>query len=69
MTDSIDKRPARAPSDLPRRARASASDSASRDTRPVPVCWPFPAGSQNATDKAVKLKPYLPPKRRSINQF
>ena len=67
MTDAIDKRSARPPSDLPRRARAS--DGASRDTRPVPVCWPFPEGSQNATDKAVKLKPYVPPKRRSINQF
>ena len=69
MTDSIDKRPARTPSDLPRRARASASDSASRDAHLAPVCWPFPAGSQNATDKAVKLKPYVPPKRRSINQY
>jgi hypothetical protein len=33
------------------------------------VCWPFPAGSQNDTDKAVKLKPYAPPKRRTLNQF
>ena len=69
MTDSIDKRPARTPSDLPRRARASALDADSRGAQPAPVCWPFPAGSQNATDKAVKLKPYVPPKRRSINQF
>ena len=67
MTDAIDKRSARPPSDLPRRARAS--DGASRDAHLAPVCWPFPAGSQNATDKAVKLKPYVPPKRRSINQF
>jgi hypothetical protein len=69
MTDSIDKRPARAPSDLPRRARASASDADPRDTHQVPVCWPFPAGSQNDTDKAVKLKPYVPPKRRTFNQY
>jgi hypothetical protein len=33
------------------------------------VCWPFPAGSQNDTDKAVKLKPYVPPKRRTLNQY
>jgi hypothetical protein len=32
-------------------------------------CWPFPAGSQNDTDKAVKLKPYVPPKRRTLNQY
>jgi hypothetical protein len=69
MTDSIDKRSARRPSDLPRRARASASDNAARDTQPAPLCWPFPAGSQNDTDKAVKLKPYVPPKRRTLNQF
>jgi hypothetical protein len=69
MTDSIDKRPVRRPSDLPRRARASASDNAARDTQSAPVCWPFPAGSQNDTDKAVKLKPYVPPKRRTLNQF
>ncbi len=35
----------------------------------VPLCWPFPPGSQNHTDKAVKLKPYVPPKRRSLNQY
>lgn len=35
----------------------------------APLCWPFPPGSQNHTDKAVKLKPYVPPKRRSLNQF
>ena len=34
-----------------------------------PLCWPFPPGSQNNTDKAVKLKPYVPPKRRSLNQY
>ena len=34
-----------------------------------PLCWPFPPASQNHTDKAVKLKPYVPPKRRSLNQF
>jgi hypothetical protein len=32
-------------------------------------CWPFPVGSQNHTDKAVKLKPYVPPKRRTLNQY
>lgn len=35
----------------------------------VALCWPFPPGSQNHTDKAVKLKPYVPPKRRSLNQY
>lgn len=33
------------------------------------LCWPFAAGSQNDTDKAVKLKPYVPPKRRTLNQY
>lgn len=33
------------------------------------LCWPFPPGSQNHTDKAVRLKPYTPPKRRSLNQY
>lgn len=33
------------------------------------LCWPFPPGSQNHTDKAVKLKPYVPPKRRSLNTY
>lgn len=37
--------------------------------RVPPLCWPFPPGSQNHTDKAVKLKPYVPPKRRSLNQY
>ncbi len=37
--------------------------------RVPPLCWPFPPGSQNHTDKAVRLKPYVPPKRRSLNQF
>ena len=37
--------------------------------RAAPLCWPFPPGSQNQTDKAVKLKPYVPPKRRSLNQY
>lgn len=31
--------------------------------------WPFAAGSQNQTEKAVKLKPYVPPKRRGLNQY
>ena len=35
----------------------------------APLCWPFPPGSQNHTDKAVRLKPYVPPKRRAMNQF
>lgn len=40
-----------------------------RAARVPPLCWPFPPGSQNHTDKAVRLKPYTPPKRRSLNQF
>lgn len=43
-------------------------DEALRERVPA-FCWPFPAGSQNHTEKAVKLKPYVPPKRRSLNQF
>ena len=43
-------------------------DDAPRERVPA-LCWPFPAGSQNHTEKAVKLKPYVPPKRRSLNQF
>lgn len=40
------------------------------DKAPVaPLCWPFPVGSQNNTDKAIKLKPYVPPKKRSLNQY
>jgi hypothetical protein len=35
----------------------------------APLCWPFPIGSQNNTDMAVKLKPYVPPKRRTLNQY
>ncbi|MDO9279385.1 MAG: hypothetical protein Q7U05_12585 [Polaromonas sp.] len=33
------------------------------------LCWPFPPGSQNDTDKAVKLKPYVPLKHRTLNQY
>lgn len=45
------------------------ADGAASATVMVPLCWPFPPGSQNHTDKAVKLKPYVPPKRRSLNQY
>ncbi len=33
------------------------------------LSWPFAPGSQNHTDKAIRLKPYTPPKRRSLNQY
>lgn len=49
------------------RPRPGADEASAPGT--VPLCWPFPAGSQNHTDKAVKLKPYVPPKRRSLNQY
>jgi len=61
--------------ELKRAARgsaASASDSDQSDTSAktnAALCWPFPAGSQNDTDKAVQLKPYVPPKRRTLNQY
>ena len=48
-------------------ARAMSAPNASKEN--VALCWPFPAGSQNDTDKAVKLKPYVPPKRRTLNQY
>jgi hypothetical protein len=57
-------------------AAGSAHDGAGTDaaadpnTRADPAPrWPFAAGSQNQTDKAVKLKPYVPPKRRGLNQY
>ena len=34
-----------------------------------PLCWPFPPGSQNHTEKAIKPRPYTPPKRRSLHPF
>ncbi len=55
-----------------RRARAKASSSPTApDAGPsnVTLCWPFPAGSQNDTEKAVQLKPYAPLKRRTLNQY
>ena len=48
-------------------ARATSARDASKAS--AALCWPFPAGSQNDTDKAVKLKPYVPPKRRTLNQY
>ena len=53
----------------PRNVRAAASGTTPSKMPTVPLCWPFPPGSQNHTDKAVKLKPYVPPKRRSLNQY
>jgi len=53
------------------RANAACESDASKNEKSVKVndalCWPFPAGSQNDTDKAVTLKPYVPPKRRTLN--
>ncbi len=48
------------------RARSTTKGESSEAALP---CWPFPVGSQNDTDKAVKLKPYVPPKRRTLNQY
>ncbi len=50
------------------RARSSAKSDSQSQQGALP-CWPFPVGSQNDTDKAVKLKPYVPPKRRTLNQY
>jgi hypothetical protein len=70
MTDQssdLDK----APSDAKRGSRRGASAAApvAQGNAQVALCWPFPVGSQNNTDKAVKLKPYVPPKRRTLNQY
>ena len=46
-----------------------AKSSQDTDKANAAQCWPFPAGSQNDTDKAVKLKPYVAPKRRTLNQY
>ncbi len=62
MTDERNERP----------KRSTDSPQASPQAKPgheTPPRWPFPAGSQNDTDKAVKLKPYVPPKRRTLNQY
>jgi hypothetical protein len=61
----------KAPRDAKRsyRRSASAAAPAAQDKAQVTLCWPFPVGSQNDTDKAVKLKPYVPPKRRTLNQY
>jgi hypothetical protein len=67
MTDPTNKRPGRTAPPLPRRARAA--DTARADQPHASLCWPFPAGSQNNTDKAVTLKPYVPPKRRTLNTY
>lgn len=82
MTDERNERLKRAdqttPDAKPRGSRsapkADARDSrenavASEQGRSALPCWPFPVGSQNDTDKAVKLKPYVPPKRRTLNQY
>ena len=56
----------------PRKAASRQARAASRLDAPkvnAALCWPFPAGSQNNTDAAVKLKPYVPPKRRTLNQY
>ena len=51
-----------------RESKSGLSNAKSSDANEA-LCWPFPAGSQNDTDKAVKLKPYVPPKRRTLNQY
>lgn len=53
----------------PTREPAPGKAATSPQAQVPPLCWPFPPGSQNHTDKAVKLKPYVPPKRRSLNQY
>jgi len=50
-------------------SEASATNAQNASQANAALCWPFPAGSQNETDKAVKLKPYVPPKRRTLNQY
>lgn len=78
MTDERNERTKR--TDLPFEAKpragrlaaeASNRDDASESGQSSSAlpCWPFPVGSQNDTDKAVKLKPYVPPKRRTLNQY
>ncbi len=57
-----------AASDTARAESSSDSGKANVKAKAAP-CWPFPAGSQNDTEKAVKLKPYVPPKRRTLNQY
>jgi hypothetical protein len=61
--------PEKAPRELKRRTRSGTSSAVDTDNAKVVLCWPFPAGSQNDTDKAVKLPPYVPPKRRTLNQY
>ena len=78
MTDEHNERTKRGdlPSETKPRAGRSAAKGGDRDDAPEAgqgsgalPCWPFPVGSQNDTDKAVKLKPYVPPKRRTLNQY
>jgi hypothetical protein len=57
------------PSDAEANDRKPASKQGTHNAAPSALCWPFPAGSQNNTDKAVKLKPYVPAKRRTLNQY
>lgn len=70
MTDPSSD-PEKAPRGAQRSSRrgASATAAAVQDKVQLQLCWPFPVGSQNDTDKAVKLKPYVPPKRRTLNQY
>lgn len=65
MTEERKPRPAHHDSPTP----PSAGDPPVAKSESALPCWPFPAGSQNHTDKAVKLKPYVPPKRRTLNQY
>jgi hypothetical protein len=53
----------------PRASAANTPNSLPTSKPNTALCWPFPAGSQNDTDKAVKLPPYVPPKRRTLNQY
>lgn len=79
MTDERNERPKRAdqiPTETKPRASRAVLKDGGRDGAPQAgegvgalPCWPFPVGSQNDTDKAVKLKPYVPPKRRTLNQY
>ena len=70
MTDQPSKLE-KPPRDVKRSSRRGASGVAvaAQEKVQVTLCWPFPVGSQNDTDKAVKLKPYVPPKRRTLNQY
>jgi hypothetical protein len=53
----------------PRGSATSSTSSHASDKANAALCWPFPVGSQNDTDKAVKPEPQVPPKRRHFNQY